>query len=487
MKVEKAVAGLERLRTQPVWSLLAADNGPYIVALLQTHLLEGGRSLPASILHERIARDLEELRARGADLPQTAQAYVAQWLSAGYVERRFPAGAAEEQYELSSAATVAIRFVASLVEPRTAATESRLAAVIHQLVRLADETDIDPETRVTKLLAERDRIDREIEAVRQGRVKPLTDGQALERIREIIVLSDDLVEDFRRVREQFEQLNRDLRERIMDSEGNRGEVLNDLFAGVDLIGESEAGRTFAAFWRLLTDPEQSATLEQALDQVLTREFAGRLDQRERRFLLRLTRSLLEQGGTVHEVLQSFARSLKHFVQSREYLEQRRLNQTLREAQSAALALKEDVKATEMLGYVLQLSSSRVRSVSQWKLFDPALNTLEHGMTEGDAAALDLETVSGLIAQSEIDFGALRNNIRALLDEQSQASIGDVLNRFPAAQGLGSVVGYIALGSKYGTRVEQRRETVSWCGQDEQRRSARIPAIYFLKEKYDDLT
>jgi hypothetical protein len=121
------------------------------------------------------------------------------------------------------------------------------------------------------------------------------------------------------------------------------------------------------------------------------------------------------------------------------------------------------------------------------LFDPALNTLEHGMTEGDAAALDLETVSGLIAQSEIDFGALRNNIRALLDEQSQASIGDVLNRFPAAQGLGSVVGYIALGSKYGTRVEQRRETVSWCGQDEQRRSARIPAIYFLKEKYDELT
>lgn len=486
MKAEKLVAGLQRLRTQPVWSLLAADNGPYIVALLQTHLLEGGRSLPASILHERIVRDLEELRAQGTDLPQTAQAYVAQWLSAGYIERRFPAGATEEQYELSSAATIAIRFVASLIERRTAATESRLATVIHQLARLADETDIDPETRVAKLLAERDRIDREIEAVRQGRAKPLTDVQALERIREIIVLADDLVEDFRRVREQFEQLNRELRERIMDSEGNRGEVLNALFAGVDLIGESDAGRTFAAFWRLLTDPEQSATLEQALEQVLTRDFARRLDPRERRFLLRLTRALLEQGGTVHEVLQSFARSLKHFVQSREYLEQRRLNQTLREAQSAALALKEDLKATEMLGYALQLSSSRVRSVSQWKLFDPALHTIERGMAEGDAAALDLETVSDLIAQSEIDFGTLRKNIRTMLDDLSQASIGNVLNRFPATQGLGSVVGYIALGSKYGTRVAQRYETVSWRGQDEQRRTARIPAIYFLKEKYDEL-
>jgi hypothetical protein len=309
MKADKTTATLRRLRSQPIWSLLAADNAPVIVALLQAHLLEGERSLPASIFHERVGRDLEELRAQGADLPQTAQAYVAQWLSAGYIERRFPASAAEEQYELSSAATIGIRFIASLIEPRTAATESRLAAVIQQLVRLADETDIDPETRVAKLLAERNRIDREIEAVRQGRVKPLTDLQALERIREIILLADDLVEDFRRVREQFEGLNRDLRERIMDSEGNRGEVLNALFAGVDLIGESEAGRTFAAFWRLLTDLEQSATLEQALDQVLTREFARRLDPRERRFLLRLTRALLEQGGTVHEVLQSFAAAL----------------------------------------------------------------------------------------------------------------------------------------------------------------------------------
>jgi hypothetical protein len=316
-------------------------------------------------------------------------------------------------------------------------------------------------------------------------VKPLSDAQALERIREIIVLADDLVEDFRRVRERFEQLNRDLRERIMDSEANRGEVLSALFAGVDLIGESEAGRTFTAFWRLLTDPEQSAALENALDQVLARDFARRLDLRERRFLVRLTRALLEQGGTVHEVLQTFARSLKHFVQSREYLEQRRLNQVLREGQSAALSLKEDVRPTQLLSYSLQLSSGRVRSLSQWKLYDPALHRTERGMQAGDTAALDLETVGELIAQSEIDFGTLRSNVRAMLEEQSQASIGEVMRRFPAAQGLGSIVGYIALGSKHGERVERRRETVSWLGQDNEPRSARIPMIYFVRERLNE--
>jgi hypothetical protein len=50
-------------------------------------------------------------------------------------------------------------------------------------------------------------------------------------------------------------------------------VLDALFAGIDLITESDAGRTFSAL-RLLTDPVQSATLDEALDQLMTREFVA---------------------------------------------------------------------------------------------------------------------------------------------------------------------------------------------------------------------
>jgi len=89
--------------------------------------------------------------------------------------------------------------------------------------------------------------------------------------------------------------------------------------------------------------------------------------RERRFLIRLTRNLLEQGGAVHEVLQTFARSFKRFVQSREYLEQRRINQLLKEAQRTALAIKGEIRATESLEYILWLTSGRLRSLSQWAL------------------------------------------------------------------------------------------------------------------------
>jgi hypothetical protein len=90
MKSDKPIAIYRRLREQPMWRLLAASNGPVILGLLQIHLYEADGGVPASLLHERIERDLEELRSRGDDFPQTAQAYVAAWLAEGWLDRRFP-------------------------------------------------------------------------------------------------------------------------------------------------------------------------------------------------------------------------------------------------------------------------------------------------------------------------------------------------------------------------------------------------------------
>jgi hypothetical protein len=143
MKADKPLALYRQLRSQPLWRLLAADTGPTVLALLQTHLYDTERSLPASILHERIERDLEQLRNRGEDWPQTAQLYVACWLAEGYLERRFPPGSKEEEYELATSTVDAIRYVASQVRPHNAATESRLGLVIGALSRLADDTEPD--------------------------------------------------------------------------------------------------------------------------------------------------------------------------------------------------------------------------------------------------------------------------------------------------------------------------------------------------------
>lgn len=332
MKARRASAALLALRNRPLWRLLAAEKAPLVMGLLQSLLHEQDKTLSSSVFHERLSRDIESLRADGHDLPQTPQIYAANWINEGWLSRRFPTGANEEEFELTAEAAAALRFINSILKPRTTATESRLANVIQQLSRLAEETDANPKTRMAALVAERERINAEIRALERGGVKTLPDERALERAREIIALAEELAADFRNVRDEFDKLNRGLRQSLMENDGSRGEVLEALFAGVDLITQSEHGKTFTAFWRLLTDGEQSATLLDSLDDVTSRPFARSLEQRERRFLQNLTATLMAEGGSVHEVVQQFARSLKTFVQSREFQEQRRLHSLLKEAQ-----------------------------------------------------------------------------------------------------------------------------------------------------------
>jgi hypothetical protein len=483
----RIVASIRKLREEPLWGLLAADTGPEVIGLLQTLLLDNEKELTGEVLIERLTRELGELNIKGFELSQTAQGYISNWLTRRWLTRRLPTGASEEVYELTADAANAIRFVNSLLKPRASATESRLAAVISQLVRLAEETDPDPESRVVSLLAERDRLDRAIAAVRKGAAKTLDEDRAVERAREVIALSDELAADFRTVRDQFDKLNRSLRETLLDNEGSRGEVLEQLFEGIDLIGESDAGRTFGAFWKLLTDPEQSALLSDALDDIARRPFAAKLESRERKFLLNLTGLLMNEGAGVHDVLQNFARSLKSFVQSREFLEQRRLHTLLQAAQQAALEAKEKVRPSQPIGFELGLTSSNVNSVSRWVLYDPQTGVLDARMQDAAPADVTLDEILHLVRQAEIDFRTLRQHIRDALAISSQVSIGDLLSIYPAEQGLGSVIGYVSLGVKHGEAHDHAaRELVQWEGDDGVARRARIPAIYFVRKNLVEL-
>lgn len=485
MKTLQATAALRNLRDQPLWRLLAALKAPVVIAILQSLFMEGERSLPTSALHERLAREIDLLRGTGEDMPLTPQAYVAEWLNQGWLTRRFLPGATEEEYELSAEALGAIRFIVGILKPRMATTESRLSLVIQQLTKLAEETDTNPSSRLAALHAERARIEKAIADIESKGVRVLPTERALERAREIITLAEELTGDFRKVRDEFDHLNRGLRQSLMENEGSRGDVLEALFAGVDLIGESEAGRTFSAFWSLLTDSEQAANLLESLDSVSARAFSRQLEPRERKFLLGLTGTLLDEGSGVHDVLQNFARSLKTFVQSREFLEQRRLHSLLREATQAALAVKESIRANQPLDYTLMLTSSRLRSASQWQLYDPDLRVTNHEMGEAPPSELDLEAVSELVRQSEIDLKTLKLHVLDVLERHSQASIADVLHYFPAEQGLGSVVGYVFLGSRHG-EVTAGTELVAWTGNDAVDRKARVPAIFFVRERSNEL-
>lgn len=478
MKPLQHATTFERLRGEPAWRLLAAHNAPEIIALLHHLLFDSDRVLPVSVLMLRLNTELTVLRQKGRELSGTAQFYLRDWLNEGWLDRRLPEGAAEEEYELSTAALDAIRVVGSLHTHRQTATESRLLTFISGMVDLARDTDPNDASRLETLLEERRQLDDRILAAQRGDLEVLKDDRAIERAKDLLGLVREASEDFRRVQQQLVNLNREFREKIIQDDGNRGQVLTELFAGRDLIAESAAGKTFAQFWALLTDPEQSAHLEAAIEDVTRRDFFRLLPKEDRAFLANLTRTLLDRAGRVNNVQTGFAKSLRNFVQSREFTEQRRLTQLLNSAKANALDASKKLGAEKDIGSTLQLSSADLDSVGRWKLNSPPLATDTSDLVDADPAVLDLEQIRHAINESEVDFRTLHANLQDVLVKRSQVSIGQLLKLYPATQGLGTVVGYLTLAIKHGQRIPGQFDHVEWTTLRSEPRAARIPLILF---------
>lgn len=444
------------LRDAPMWRLLASQQGPLVIGILQALLYEEERTLPGSVFLERLAPLWAEATLEAVS-PEDARALAARFVREGYLVTRLPAGALEEQYELTAGALEAIRILSRALTRRSGPSESRLEMLAHAVVKLAQDADPDPARRIEQLEAEKRRIDEEIAAVKAGARTVLGKDAAQARTGDILELFAELLNDFRSVREEFDRLNLDLRERIMTSEGSRGDVLERFFAGYDEIAQSEAGLAFTGFYRLLTNESASAEMEAALERITQQPFYGELSLRERRTLAQLRSELLSRSMDTHDVMRRLAQSLRQFVESREYVEERRMGQLLREARAAAAAAREDAHQRKTF-LELVLPNADIHSPTQYELDDPSVDVENYDVSVAPPPEIDREALAQRIRFAEINYGELRLAVvealgLAKMEDRGKVSVSEVWSHVPNHQGLGSIVGLLTLAARYGEAAE----------------------------------
>lgn len=471
MTVSVDVLRLSRLvDSDPGLRLLRADSAPFALSILTRHLGDDVRRLSSDELYEKVEEDLAELRSAGFELNGTAQYYVTQWRNTGFLVRRSIGESREETLELSSSALRAVRFVQDLQSPAASVTESRLANLSEQIRQLAIETDPQSERRLKRLKEQQRSIERQIAAIRAGRDDPMEKARATERLLDILGQARTVPDDFARVRERFESLNIDLREQILDSDGHQSRVLDDIFRGVDYIAESDAGRTFRAFTELILDSEVSGAFEGDVDAVLGRPFAHSLDVHERILLRNFISTLKELTLEIQEVTTSFARGLRRYVQSQDYQRDRALRGQLQAALLKASEISESVKPFEPVGLELPLTRVSMSHLSGLKLHDPEEFDAAKPVQINAHPTADLNAIRALARLTEIDFDELTRNVNEVLTERESASVAEILDAFPATQGVASVAGLLSLAATYGT-VEKNEEQLLWQGADGKNRSA----------------
>ncbi|MBD4159966.1 DUF3375 family protein, partial [Xanthomonas citri pv. citri] len=92
--------------------------------------------------------------------------------------------------------------------------------------------------RLAALRAEQQALAERIERIASGEDTVLDERRAVERLDDVLTQAADLPVDFARVRARFGELNQELRRRILTDEGLPGDVLENVFRGVDLIESS---------------------------------------------------------------------------------------------------------------------------------------------------------------------------------------------------------------------------------------------------------
>ena len=469
------------------WRLMRATNAPFVIAVLNEHLGGTQRRLPVAELVSLVEADIEELRFRtGMEFTRSAQAYCEQWRVDGYLIRRPVARTRQETYELSPDAAAVIRFVTSLLKPRRSATQSRLDTIVSRISKLALETDENLEHRRAALMEERARIDEQLAQLETGSLDPIDADRALEQVEDIISLAQEIPEDFLHVRADFERISQRLHASIVNGDDESEDILEDVFAGVDRIGQSPSGRSFKGFYQLLSDQELTDGVQDAIDAILDRDFANDLPADERRFLRSLLRDFRVQSQETQAVLTGFAYALQRFVQSQSYQQDRLLKQQL----DRTLGMVHDVFAAQPVTRKADVPFARtaigIRPISRLKLRHPAdsrTEPLELAETEA-APVMTYEQLREAMRESEIDFAELTANVNRVIAGQRRGapSVGEVLDAFPATQGVASVVGLLSLAMEQGrARPDAEPETVRWITKEGRPRRARVQTLEFYQE------
>jgi len=461
------------------WQLLRADNAPLVLGFLgRVFVEENVRELPASALVDLLEDELHALRHRlGADAyPRSAKAYLDDWSSegAGWLRKYYRAGSQEPHFDATPDLEKAVAFVATLRARDFVGTESRLNTLVELLRQLAYGTELDPARRLASLQQQRAAIDAEIERVERGDLAVLDSAGQRDRLQQFATTARELLGDFRQVEANFRDLDRDLRAQIAAWEGSKGELLEGAVSTRGAIGESDQGRSFAAFYDLLLSADRQNELGELLEHALSLDVAKGADPR----LRYVHHDWLAAGERTQATVRMLSEQLRRFLDDRVWLENKRIVELLRSVEARAYALRGDIDA--LPGMPLEEMSPRVVLPMERRLYAPKERVpISSAVAAGDDSDVDATT---LFEQVHVDTAVLAEGVRDDLARQPAVTLAAVLARRPLQQGLGELVGYLTLADQgFGVVFDpEATESVRWSDEEGTVRVATVPRVSFVR-------
>jgi hypothetical protein len=474
----------ELRRRHPAWQLLRAGTAPLALAFLGAVFVEENtRSVSRTELITRLDELLHALDSGSDDgagrqprYARSAAAYVDEWAApdTGWLRAYYPPGADEPAYDATPAVEKALSWLGSLQPTPFVGTESRLNTVIELLRQMAFGAEADPRVRLEELHRRRREIQDEIDRVSSGQVDVLDPAAQRDRYQQFASTARELLADFRQVEENFRALDRALREKIATWAGGKGELLEEVLGDRRGIADSDQGRSFHAFYDFLL----SASRQEEFADLLARvqrlpDLAGAPDAR----LRHIHHDWLDAAERTQSTVRQLSDQLRRFLDDQVWLENRRVMEILRGIEATALAVRD--APGKPPGTEMPAAEIDVVLPTERPLYRPRRRLALD--SDGIGEATERADPTALYEQVYLDPARLAAAVADGLARAPVAALPDILREHPLQQGLAELVGYLALRDGVDTVVDDdRHDEVTWTGDDEVDRAARIPHVVYTR-------
>ena len=210
-----------------------------------------------------------------------------------------------------------------------------------------------------------------------------------------------------------------------------------------------------------------------------------LEAEERRFLRRFVQTLLDQARDVNETKTGLSRGLRKLVQSQNFQQDRVLRRLLDQTLGMASMLTESYSCTYALP--IELTKTMIAPISRLELYNPANADAQPipATVFEENGTLTLAELYEQVREVEIDYDELVGNVNAFFAEREVSnpkhpSIGEILEKYPATQGIASIAGLMVLASDQGIRTNES-EIIRWQSKSGRHLQARVDTFLFVKE------
>jgi hypothetical protein len=437
MKYEKA---LSLYRNDKTLQLLRAEHFPLLVSFFHLAFKQQDRiSYIQADLQTLLGNFIFSLERQGiTEYNKAPLDYLQKWAQLGYLRRYYEA-ADEPVYELSPATENALKWLEDLNKQQFVGTHSRLLQFFTLLQQIANMTS-GPYERIQQLQAKRDKIDKEIEQIKQGNFMPPSGTH----IKENYFLAEEtarrLLSDFRQVEENFREMDTNTRQTIIKSNLTKADLLDNIFQQQDYLWNTDQGKSFRAFWEFLMSQRMQEELEELLQKINSIPDIQKIKREQ--VVDRIKTNLVDAGDKVNRSNDGLIEQLRKFVEQKNLSESRHILQSIEAIESLLMDHKESI-SPQMTWMEIDGLFKPILTMER-PLFNPPAKVVfdkievEEGKSEANTDIL--------FEQFYVDIEELKNNVRNLLRTKSQASLSEILNQYHPTRGVAEVLGYIQIAT-----------------------------------------